>query len=107
MSITYTGCAIQFCVFLCLGATEGILLVMMAFDRYVAICQPLRYTIIIHPSFCWKLMLMAWLSGQMESLIQSFITFQLPFSTHHYLDDFLCVVPALIRLACGATSANE
>ncbi|XP_058381393.1 olfactory receptor 2H1-like [Diceros bicornis minor] len=106
-SITYTGCVIQLCVFLCLGATEGILLVVMAFDRYVAICQPLRYKIIIHPSLCWKLVLMAWLSGLMESLIQSFITFQLPFCTHHHLDDFLCEVPALIRLACGDTSANE
>ncbi|XP_055980701.1 olfactory receptor 2H1-like [Sorex fumeus] len=106
-SITYAGCVIQLCVFLCLGATEGILLVVMAFDRYIAICQPLRYTIIMHPTLCWKLALIAWLSGVMESMIQSSITFQLPFCSHHHLDDFLCEVPALIRLACGDTSANE
>ncbi|XP_045852765.1 olfactory receptor 15-like [Meles meles] len=106
-SITYTGCVIQLSVFLCLGATEGVMLVMMAFDRYVAICQPLHYTIIMNHQFCWKLVLIAWLSGLMESVTQSPITFQLPFCTHHHLDDFLCEVPAFIRLACGDTSAIE
>ncbi|XP_006894033.1 PREDICTED: olfactory receptor 2H1-like [Elephantulus edwardii] len=106
-TITYTGCVIQLCVFLCLGATEGVLLVVMAFDRYVAVCQPLRYTIIMDPPLCWKLAFIAWLSGLTESLIQSPITLQLPFCSHHQVDDFLCEVPALIRLACGDTSSNE
>nr|XP_051685989.1 olfactory receptor 2H1-like [Oryctolagus cuniculus] len=106
-SITYAGCVMQLCVFLCVGATEGILLVVMAFDRYIAVCQPLRYTTIMHCPLCWKLLFMAWLSGLTESLVQSPITFQLPFCTHHHLDDFLCQVPALIRLACGDTSINE
>ncbi|XP_037700692.1 olfactory receptor 2H1-like [Choloepus didactylus] len=106
-TITYTGCVIQLCVFLCLGPTEGVLLVVMAFDRYVAVCHPLRYTIIMHHLFCWKLALMAWCSGLLESLIQSSITLQLPFCAHHRMDDFLCEVPALIRLACGDTSSNE
>ncbi|XP_048076711.1 olfactory receptor 15-like [Ursus arctos] len=106
-SITYTGCVIQLSVLLCLGATEGIMLVAMAFDRYAAICQPLRYTIIMHHQFCWKLVLIAWLFGLMESVTQSPVTFQLQFCTHHHLDDFLCEVPAFIRLACGETSAIE
>ncbi|XP_049725696.1 olfactory receptor 2H1-like [Elephas maximus indicus] len=106
-TITYTGCVIQLCVFLFLGATECILLVVMAFDRYIAVCQPLRYTIIMNPLLCWKLALTAWLSGLVESLIQSPITLQLSFCSHHRVDDFLCEVPALIRLACGDTSSNE
>ncbi|XP_007955768.2 olfactory receptor 2H1-like [Orycteropus afer afer] len=106
-TITYTICVIQLCVFLCLGATEGVLLVVMAFDRYVAVCQPLRYTIIMNHPLCWKRALMAWLSGLMESLIQSPITLQLSFCTHHHVNDFLCEVPALIHLACGDTSFNE
>ncbi|XP_006894032.1 PREDICTED: olfactory receptor 2H2-like [Elephantulus edwardii] len=106
-TITYTGCVIQLFVFVYLGATECILLVVMAFDRYVAVCQPLRYTIIMNPPLCWKLAFIAWLSGLMESLIQSTITLQLPFCSHHQVDDFLCEVPALIRLACGDTSFNE
>ncbi|XP_034511600.1 olfactory receptor 2H1 [Ailuropoda melanoleuca] len=106
-SITYTGCVIQLSVFLCLGATEGVMLVVMAFDSYVAICQPLCYTIIMHHRFCWTLVIIAWLCGLMESVTQSPITFQLPFCTHHHLDDFLCEVPAFIHLACGETSAIE
>nr|XP_003422201.2 olfactory receptor 2G3-like [Loxodonta africana] len=106
-TITYTGCVIQLCVFLCLGATEAVLLVVMAFDRYVAVCQPPCYTIIMNPPLCWKLSLMAWPSGLTESLIQSPITRQLSFSAHHHVDDFLCEVPALICLACGDTSSNE
>ncbi|KAM6224150.1 olfactory receptor 2H2-like [Rhynchocyon petersi] len=106
-TISYTGCVIQLFVFVCLGATECILLVVMAFDRYVAVCQPLRYTIIMNPPLSWKLAFIAWLSGLTESLIQSTVTLQLPFCSHHQLDDFLCEVPALIRLACGDTSSNE
>ncbi|XP_005382415.1 PREDICTED: olfactory receptor 15-like [Chinchilla lanigera] len=106
-SITYTGCVIQLYVFLWAGATECILLVVMSFDRYVAVCQPLRYTIIMHRPLCWKLALSAWLSGLTESLILSPVTLQLPFCSHHRLDDFLCEIPSLIRLACGDTSASE
>ncbi|XP_065775789.1 olfactory receptor 2H1-like [Muntiacus reevesi] len=106
-SITYTGCIIQLGMVLCVGATQGGMLVVMAFDRYVAICQPLRYTIIMHPQFCWKLVLMSWLSGLIESVTQTPITFQLPFCAHHCLDDFLCQVPSLIRLACGDSSTTE
>ncbi|XP_075399365.1 olfactory receptor 2H2-like [Tenrec ecaudatus] len=106
-TITYTGCIIQLCVFLCLGATEGVLLMVMAFDRYVAVCQPLHYMIIMNPPLCWKLAVMAWLSGLMESLIQSPLTLQLSFCAHHRVDDFLCEVPALIRLACEDTSSSE
>ncbi|XP_007955774.2 olfactory receptor 15-like, partial [Orycteropus afer afer] len=106
-TITYTGCVIQLFMFLGVGVTEGVLLVVMAFDRYVAVCQPLHYTIIMNRPLCWKLALMAWISGLMESLIQSPITLQLSFCAHHRVDDILCEVPALIRLACGDTTLNE
>ncbi|XP_073077542.1 olfactory receptor 2C1-like [Manis javanica] len=105
-TITYTGCVLQVCVLLCLGATEGVMLVVMAFDRYVAICRPLHYTVIMNRPLCWKLVLTAWLCGLLESVTQTPITFQLPFCAHHRLDDFLCQVPALIRLACTDTSAS-
>nr|XP_036864750.1 olfactory receptor 15-like [Manis javanica] len=105
-SITYTGCVLQVCVLLCLGATEGVMLVVMAFDRYVAICRPLHYTVIMNRLLCWKLVLTAWLCGLLESVTQTPITFQFLFCAHHRLDDFLCQVPALIRLACTDTSAS-
>ncbi|XP_047587777.1 olfactory receptor 2H1 [Lutra lutra] len=105
--ITYTGCVIQLCMVLCLGATECVMLVVMAFDHYIAICQPLHYTIIMHHQFCWKLVLIAWLSGLIEFVTQIPVTLQLSFCTHHHLDDFLCEVPALICLTCGDTFASE
>ncbi|MBZ3890813.1 Olfactory receptor 2H1 [Sciurus carolinensis] len=106
-SITHTGCVIQLCVFLCVGATEGVLLVQMAIDRYVAVCQPLRYTALMHRPLCWKLVFLAWLSGLIVSLVESSTIFQLPFCPHHLLNGFLCEVPVLLRLACGDTSVNE
>ncbi|XP_059272394.1 LOW QUALITY PROTEIN: olfactory receptor 2H1-like [Mustela nigripes] len=105
--ITDTGCVIQLCVLLCLGATECVMLVVMAFDSYIAICLPLHYTIIMHHQFCWKLVFIACMSGLIESVTQIPVTLKLPFCTHHHLDDFLCEVPALIRLTCGDTFASE
>ncbi|XP_004475918.1 olfactory receptor 2C1-like [Dasypus novemcinctus] len=106
-TISYGGCVTQLYVFLWLGGTEGILLVVMAFDRYVAVCRPLHYTIIMNPRLCWQLAAIAWLCGLGNSVIQSTFTFQLPLCGHQKVDNFVCEVPAIIKLACGDTSLNE
>ncbi|XP_040835883.1 olfactory receptor 2H2-like [Ochotona curzoniae] len=106
-TITYTGCAIQLYVFLWLGATECVLLVIMAVDRYVAVCRPLQYTTIMHPRICLQLALLAWGTGLVQSLIQSPATLQLPFCSHHMVDDIVCEVPALIQLSSTDTTYNE
>ncbi|XP_012373979.2 olfactory receptor 2C1-like [Dasypus novemcinctus] len=106
-TISYGGCVTQLYVFLWLGGTEGILLVVMAFDRYVAVCRPLHYTIIMNPRLCWLLAAIAWLGGLGNSVIQSTFTFQLPLCGHQKVDNFVCEVPAIIKLACGDTSLNE
>lgn len=106
-TISYGGCVTQLYVFLWLGATECILLVMMAFDRYVAVCRPLHYMTIMNPRLCWVLAAISWLGGLGNSLIQSTFTLQLPFCGHRKVDNFLCEVPAMIKLACGDTSLNE
>ncbi|XP_042828307.1 olfactory receptor 2C1 isoform X2 [Panthera tigris] len=106
-TISYAGCVIQLYVFLWLGATECILLVVMAFDRHVAVCQPLRYTVIVSPRLCWPLAAIAWLGGLSNSVIRSTFTLQLPLCGHRRVDNFLCEVPAMIKLACGDTSLNE
>ncbi|CAO2642014.1 Olfactory receptor 15 [Lemmus lemmus] len=87
-TISYGGCVTQLYVFLWLGATECILLVVMAFDRYVAVCRPLHYMTIMNPRLCWLLAAISWLG-------------------HRKVDNFLCEVPAMIKLACGDTSLNE
>ncbi|XP_020834539.1 olfactory receptor 2H2-like [Phascolarctos cinereus] len=106
-TISYIGCAIQLYVFLWLGATECILLVIMAVDRSVAICRPLHYVSIMHPRLCLQLVILAWGSGLIQSIIQIPSTLHLPFCHHHRVDDFVCEVPAMIRLSCGDTTYNE
>uniref|UniRef100_H0XZ30 Olfactory receptor n=2 Tax=Otolemur garnettii TaxID=30611 RepID=H0XZ30_OTOGA len=106
-TISFLGCSVQLFIFLSLGATECILLTVMAFDRYVAVCQPLHYATIIHPRLCWQLATVAWVMGLVQSVVQTPPTLHLPFCPHRQIDDFLCEVPSLIRLSCGDTSYNE
>ena len=105
-TITPVGCAIQLYVSLSLGSTECVLLTIMAFDRYVAVCRPLNYTSIMHPSFCKALAGVAWLSGVGNTLIQGTITLRLPRCGHRHLHHFFCEVPAMIKLACVANEVQ-
>ncbi|XP_036032283.1 olfactory receptor 2H2-like [Onychomys torridus] len=106
-TISFLGCSVQLFIFMLLGTTECILLTVMAFDRYVAVCQPLHYATIIHPRLCWQLAAVAWAIGLAQSTVQTPPTLRLPFCPHRQIDDFLCEVPSLIRLSCGDTTYNE
>ena len=106
-TISYTGCAIQLYVFLWLGTTECVLLVVMAVDRYVAVCHPLKYTTIMHPKLCLQLAILAWGTGLIQSLIQSPATLQLPFCSHQKVDEIVCEVPALIQVSSADTIDTE
>ncbi|XP_007957225.1 olfactory receptor 2G6-like, partial [Orycteropus afer afer] len=83
-----------------LGSTECILLTVMAYDRFNAICRPLHYSVIMNSKILQTLAAMAWISGFVESTIQTILIFQLPLCSHHRLDDFVCEEPALIKIAC-------
>ena len=106
-TISFLGCSVQLFIFLFLGTTECVLLTVMAFDRYVAVCQPLHYATIIHPRLCWQLAAMAWIMGLVQSVVQTPPTLCLPFCPHRQIDDFVCEVPSLIQLSCGDTTYNE
>uniref|UniRef100_G1U6C0 Olfactory receptor n=1 Tax=Oryctolagus cuniculus TaxID=9986 RepID=G1U6C0_RABIT len=106
-TISPIGCAIQLYVSLALGSTECVLLAVMAFDRYAAVCQPLHYAKVMHPRLCQCLAGMAWLSGIGNTLIQGTITLQLPRCGNHMIYHFICEVPAMINLACVDVHANE
>ncbi|XP_012373941.2 olfactory receptor 2G6 [Dasypus novemcinctus] len=106
-SMSYGGCVAQLYVAMGLGSCECILLAVMAFDRYAAVCQPLQYTSVMHPQLCAILAGIAWLSGLITSLIQCSLTVQLPLCGHNKLDHIFCEVPVLIRLACVDTTFNE
>nr|XP_020742954.1 olfactory receptor 2G6-like [Odocoileus virginianus texanus] len=106
-TISYTGCVIQLFVALGLGSTECILLTVMAYDRFSAICRPLHYGVIMHPKLLRQLAALAWISGFVESTVQTILVFQLPLCSHHMMDDFMCEEPALIKIACVNTTFLE
>ncbi|XP_064340610.1 olfactory receptor 2W3 isoform X1 [Camelus dromedarius] len=106
-TISYTGCAIQLFLILGLGGVECLLLAVMAYDRFVAICKPLHYMVIMNPRLCLGLVLVAWGCGVANSLVMSPVTLRLPRCGHRSVDHFLCEMPALIRMACVNTAAVE
>ncbi|XP_063115841.1 putative olfactory receptor 2W6 [Cavia porcellus] len=106
-TISYVGCAVQLYFVLALGGVECVLLAVMAYDRYAAVCRPLHYTAIMHPRLCGQLAFVAWLSGFGNSLIMAPQTLMLPRCGHRRVEHFLCEMPALIGMACVDTMALE
>ncbi|XP_049620718.1 olfactory receptor 2G3-like [Suncus etruscus] len=106
-TISSLGCAVQLYVSLALGSTECVLLAVMAFDRYAAVCRPLHYVTVMHPQLCQCLAGIAWLSGLGNTLIQGTITLRLPRCGNRRIYHFICEVPAMIKLACVDIHANE
>ncbi|XP_015349407.1 olfactory receptor-like protein OLF3 [Marmota marmota marmota] len=105
--IPFLSCAAQLFFSLGLGGIEFVLLAVMAYDRYVAVCDPLRYSVIMHGGLCTRLAITSWLSGSINSLLHTAITFQLPMCTNRYIDHISCEILAVVRLACVDTSSNE
>ncbi|KAI4549903.1 hypothetical protein MG293_002233 [Ovis ammon polii] len=105
--ITFAGCATQFFFFSLLVTTEGFLLAVMAYDRFVAICSPLRYPITMRPLVCACLVLGCYCGGCLNSILQASFTFSLPFCSSSHIDHFFCDVPPLLKLACANTTINE
>lgn len=106
-SISFLGCASQMYFSLALGATECIILAVMAYDRYVAICNPLRYQIIMHKRLCISLVAFSWTVSFLNSMIHAAFTFQLPYCKSKLVNHFFCEMPPLFRLSCRDTLFNE
>ncbi|KAM4862052.1 olfactory receptor 2B11, partial [Thomomys bottae] len=106
-TISYGGCTVQYAIFPWLGCTECIVLAAVALDHYVAICEPLRYAIIMHHPLWQQLVAVAWLSGLGNSLVQVVLMVQLPFCGRQVLNNFFCEVPAVIKLSCADTTVND
>ncbi|XP_005001241.3 LOW QUALITY PROTEIN: olfactory receptor 2G3-like [Cavia porcellus] len=102
-AITYVGCFLQFFFALVFAATETLLLTVMAYDRYAAVCQPLHYTVIMHPRLCQKMGLICWLGGLRSAITVCSGVFTLPRCGQQELDSFICETPALMKLACAHT----
>ncbi|XP_049620797.1 olfactory receptor 2W1-like [Suncus etruscus] len=106
-SITYGGCVLQFFFALDLGATECLLLAVMAYDRYAAVCQPLHYTVIMNPQLCHKMVITSWLGGLGSAIIVCSLTLKLPRCGHREVDNFFCEMPALVKMACVYSKVIE
>uniref|UniRef100_A0A8C3YSX9 Olfactory receptor n=1 Tax=Catagonus wagneri TaxID=51154 RepID=A0A8C3YSX9_9CETA len=106
-AISFGGCATQFFFFSMMGTTEGLLLAAMAYDRFLAICSPLHYTITMCPSACVRLVLSCYSGGCLNAILQTSFTFRLPFCRSNHIDHFFCDVIPLLQLACTNTAINE
>ncbi|XP_005337215.2 olfactory receptor 4F3/4F16/4F29 [Ictidomys tridecemlineatus] len=101
--ISFGGCITQIFFIHVIGGVEMVLLMAMAFDRYVAICKPLHYLTIMSPRMCILFLAAAWGLGVFHSLFQLAFLINIPFCGPNTLDSFYCDLPLLIRLACADT----
>ncbi|XP_003796942.2 olfactory receptor 148 [Otolemur garnettii] len=98
--ISFKGCVTQLFFYHFLGSTEGCLYSVMAYDRFVAICHPLRYMLIMKPGVCVGLVVAAWLVGCLQATILTSFTFQLSYCGPNQVEYFFCDIPAVLPLAC-------
>ncbi|XP_063302382.1 olfactory receptor 5AP2-like [Pelobates fuscus] len=106
-TISYVGCAVQLFFFCAFGTTECCLFAVMAYDRYVAICNPLNYNIVMRSTTCTVLMSGAYSIGFVHALIEICFTFRLSFCASNILHHFVCDFPPLLNISCTDTSINE
>ncbi|XP_031949268.1 olfactory receptor 10AC1-like [Corvus moneduloides] len=106
-TISFLGCAAQMHLFVALGGAECFLLAAMSYDRYVAICQPLRYAAVMSEGLCLRLALMCGLGAFAVALGLTAAVFRLPFCQSHRIDHFFCDVPAVLHLACTQSYTPE
>ncbi|KAM9253380.1 LOW QUALITY PROTEIN: putative olfactory receptor 2W6 [Dugong dugon] len=106
-TITYHGCVAQLYIYMVLGSTECVLLAVKSYDRYVVVCWPLHYKVVMHPCLCLQLMSVAWCCGFLNSFVMCPQTMQLSRCGCRKVDHFLCEMPALIAMSCEDTMLVE
>ncbi|XP_049633915.1 olfactory receptor 148-like [Suncus etruscus] len=106
-AISYKGCATQLFFYHFLGSTEGCLYSVMAYDRFVAICHPLRYRLIMRPGVCVGLVIAAWSIGSVHASILTAFTFSLTYCGQNHVHYFFCDIPAVLPLACDDPSQAQ
>ncbi|XP_027716659.1 olfactory receptor 10AG1-like [Vombatus ursinus] len=106
-NISLSTCAIQLGFFLILGGTECFLLAVMAYDRYVAICRPLYYPLIMNYKMCVLLVIGSWISAIPLQAGFTYEIFSFPFCGSNKLNHVFCDAPPLVKLTCGDNLFNE
>ncbi|XP_055972180.1 olfactory receptor 2AG2-like [Sorex fumeus] len=106
-TISFGGCAFQMFLALTLGGAEDLLLAFMAYDRYVAICHPLNYMVLMRPKICWLMVATSWILSCLSALGHTLYTMHFPFCKSQNINHLLCEIPPLLKLACADTSTYE
>ena len=105
--ITYEGCITQMYFYILFAGLDDVLLTVMAYDRYVAICHPLRYMVIMSSQLCGSLVLISWLTSVLYSLLHSLMVLRLSFLPNVKIPQFFCELNQVIQLACSDTFLNN
>uniref|UniRef100_G3UNM1 Olfactory receptor n=1 Tax=Loxodonta africana TaxID=9785 RepID=G3UNM1_LOXAF len=106
-NISFLACAMQMCFFLIFGGTECLLLTVMAYDRYVAICNHLHYPVVMNHRVCIQLVAGSWISGILVEIGRTCQIFSLSFCGPNTINHFFCDIPPVIKLACGDILVNQ
>ncbi|XP_054992754.1 olfactory receptor 2AE1-like [Sorex araneus] len=106
-SISFVGCATQHFLYLAVGGAECVLLTCMSYDRYVAICHPLHYAVIMSRRVALMMAVMSWLGSATNSLIHTMILMHFPFCGSRNIHHFYCEFPAVVQLVCGDITIYE
>ncbi|XP_036624276.1 olfactory receptor 2T29-like [Trichosurus vulpecula] len=106
-SISAPSCGIQMFLYLTLVGAEFFLLAAMSYDRYIAICHPLRYPILMNRRVCILLAIVCWFLGSIDGFVLTPITMNFPFCKSREIQHFFCEVLALLKLSCSDTSLYE
>ncbi|XP_067406796.1 olfactory receptor 5AP2-like [Emydura macquarii macquarii] len=105
--ISYAACFTQFYFYAVFATTECYLLAVMAYDRYVAICNPLLYTVVMSTRVCALLVAGSYMAGILNALVHTSIALRLSFCGPNVINNFYCEGPPLFALSCSDTHVND
>ncbi|XP_034278706.1 olfactory receptor 14A16-like [Pantherophis guttatus] len=105
--ISFTGCVTQVFLVVSCATSEIFLLTVMAYDRYVAICHPLKYKLIMNWNVCLHIILIVLVFGVINGAFHAANTFHLDFCSSHIIKQYFCDIPQLLKISCTNTEINE
>uniref|UniRef100_A0A8C3YF55 G-protein coupled receptors family 1 profile domain-containing protein n=1 Tax=Catagonus wagneri TaxID=51154 RepID=A0A8C3YF55_9CETA len=106
-AINYVACIIQVYFLMLFAGLDDLLLTVMAYDRFVAICHPLHYVVIMNPQLCGILVLVSWIISVLHSLLQTLMVLKLSFCRKVEIPHFYCELNYMVQLACSDTFLND
>nr|XP_033810314.1 olfactory receptor 1361-like [Geotrypetes seraphini] len=106
-TISFSDCIAQLYFFMVFGSSECMLLSIMAYDRYVAICNPLHYITIMNKKVCLSMSVAFWITSFLHALLHTLLVYQLSFCKSSEIQHFFCDLTQMLQLSCTDTSINE